>query len=430
LYDNIIKIYKLEHISQLIEFVETTQTNDQLILHLKLKKQQLSCPICKSDNMYFHGFRLKQITHSISLNDKVIIKYYSRRYKCRICHKVISETNPFNNRYERISLKTKLSILEYLKDVNHTFTDTAKLFNISIQSAINIFDKHIDVKRRLLPKVIGIDEVFTRKMSKYKYACVLFDFKESKIIDILATRHKNYLINYFLRISQKERDSVEIFIMDMWDSYRDAVIKCFPKAKIAVDSFHIIRNLNEAIKVIRIDIQKRYRLNKSNIINEDMYYYMLKKFHYFFTKDYEKIYNGPIKIHKYNSYMYKSEILSYLLAIDPKLKEAYKLKEKYRNFNLVGDYETCDEELDELIYEFRNSRFEVFRSFGRTLNNWKIEIKNSFIKVDGRRVSNGPLESTNSKIKTVIKTSNGISNFYRFRNKVLYSINKDIPIKN
>ena len=33
------------------------------------------------------------------------------------------------------------------------------------------------------------------------------------------------------------------------------------------------------------------------------------------------------------------------------------------------------------------------------------------------------------KIKTLIKTSNGIKSFDRLRNKIMYSINKDIPIK-
>ena len=60
---------------------------------------------------------------------------------------------------------------------------------------------------------------------------------------------------------------------------------------------------------------------------------------------------------------------------------------------------------------------------------WKKEIKNSFIKVNHRRLSNGPIEGVNNRIKTVIKSANGIKNFYRLRNRMLYSINKDVPIK-
>lgn len=136
------------------------------------------------------------------------------------------------------------------------------------------------------------------------------------------------------------------------------------------------------------------------------------------------------KQRRYQSYWHKSEILEYLLSIDDELNTAYRLKERYREFNLTADYETCNDELNDLIYEFRNSGLESFRSFGKTLENWKDEIKNSLVRINGRRLSNGPIESTNSKIKTIIKTSNGIKDFDRFRNRVLYSINKDLPIQN
>ena len=140
---------------------------------------------------------------------------------------------------------------------------------------------------------------------------------------------------------------------------------------------------------------------------------MLKKFHYFFVKNYEDIYSGDIKIHKINAKWRKDEILKYLLIIDTDLKYAYHLKERYREFNLTADYETCDEELSE---------------FGKIIRNWKIEIKNSFIRVNGRRLSSGAIEGVNSRIKTIIKNANGYTNFGRLRNKIIYSINKNETI--
>lgn len=430
MYDNIIKIYNLESIKNKIESITTVKLNEQLTLHLRLKKQIMTCPVCQTTPMYFHGYRLKQIIHSVSIEHKVLIAYQSRRYKCKLCCKVISESNPFNQSYERMSLNTKLSILNHLKDIHHNFADTAKLFNVSSQSVINIFDKHIDAHPRKLGEVISIDEVFTNKMNKYKYACVILDFNTSKIIDIIATRHKNYLTEYFSRIPREERLGVKAVVIDMWPTYYDVAKLCFPNAFIAIDSFHIIKNLNEAIKQIRIKIQRKYDQDSSRLEYNDMYYYMLKKFHYFFVKDYENIYDGKIRVSKMKSYWHKSEILSYLLKIDDSLTKAYRLKEAYRVFNLTASFNDCDERLDELITEFRNSEFEIYRTFGQTLNTWRDSIKNSFIRIDGRRISNGPIESINNKIKTIIKNSNGIRKFTRFRNRVLYSINKDIPLQN
>ena len=62
------------------------------------------------------------------------------------------------------------------------------------------------------------------------------------------------------------------------------------------------------------------------------------------------------------------------------------------------------------------------------LENWKDEILNSFYRVNGFRISNGPIEKANSEIRKLIKVSYGCSNFTRFRNRIMYIINKNEPI--
>ena len=61
----------------------------------------------------------------------------------------------------------------------------------------------------------------------------------------------------------------------------------------------------------------------------------------------------------------------------------------------------------------------------KMLNNWKEEIINSFILVDGRRLSNGIMESRNSIVKLIKKTGNGYVNFAHFRNRCMHCMNKD-----
>jgi len=44
---------------------------------------------------------------------------------------------------------------------------------------------------------------------------------------------------------------------------------------------------------------------------------------------------------------------------------------------------------------------------------------------DGRRVSNGILESKNARIKIILKNANGYRNFDRLRTRIMYSLNKN-----
>ena len=59
-----------------------------------------------------------------------------------------------------------------------------------------------------------------------------------------------------------------------------------------------------------------------------------------------------------------------------------------------------------------------------TLGNQKKEIINSFHTYDGRKISNGAIERRNRIIKIILRLANGYTNFKRFRNRVLYILNK------
>lgn len=72
------------------------------------------------------------------------------------------------------------------------------------------------------------------------------------------------------------------------------------------------------------------------------------------------------------------------------------------------------------------------------IRRWRNEIKNSFIKVKIgitkdekdliKRLSNGPMEGTNARLKCIIKNANGYRNFNRFRNRCFFAINKNETI--
>ena len=77
-----------------------------------------------------------------------------------------------------------------------------------------------------------------------------------------------------------------------------------------------------------------------------------------------------------------------------------------------------------LLYEVR----ELTR-IARMLRHWKTEIINSFDRVNGQRISNGPIESANSRIKVIKQNGAGYRNFERFKLRVLYSLNDNSSIK-
>ncbi|MBT9763858.1 hypothetical protein GPK73_05245 [Coprococcus comes] len=125
--------------------------------------------------------------------------------------------------------------------------------------------------------------------------------------------------------------------------------------------------------------------------------------------------------------------------IDYKLKEFRDLKELYLQFNARngGNPSQAQIELEELIEAYRKSRHEIFREFASLLEKYKSSIINSFIMVEkignGRiydsRLSNGPIESINRKIKDLKRLGRGFRNFEHFRNRFLYAT-RSVPVLN
>ncbi len=121
-------------------------------------------------------------------------------------------------------------------------------------------------------------------------------------------------------------------------------------------------------------------------------------------------------------------ILEKLLSFDDELKQAYSAKEEYLIFDQVTKDEVNDtdkrKELNDVIKRFKHTQVEESIRVAETLSHWKEEILNSFIWVNGRRISNGPCEGKNNYIKKILFNANGMTNFQRARNRILYSQNK------
>lgn len=83
------------------------------------------------------------------------------------------------------------------------------------------------------------------------------------------------------------------------------------------------------------------------------------------------------------------------------------------------------------------SGHEIFREFASLLEKYQDPIINSFIMVEkignekiyDTRLSNGPIESLNRKIKDLKRLGRGFRNFEHFRNRFLYAT-RALPVLN
>ena len=413
-----------------IDSINSVSSDDETInVFIKLKPKTNICPYCGS-KMIGHGCKKRTLTHSTFINRKCTIIFKQRRYFCKKCEITISENCPFASKSKCLTYETINNILIDLKNPNITYSDCAKRHNVSVTQVQRTFDTHVNISRKELTKIISVDEhYFPNSDQNAKYIFLIMDFDTGIMLDVLRDRKKDTLISYFSDIKNRtlnknnhtsELDNVQFISMDMNDTYRSVFNTYFPNAIICADSFHVIKQLNQAFKAIRL---KYHRLTQNSKMK-----YLFVKFRYVFDHG-TNLDNDPKYNKVFKQYMNHRDILTTLLDNFPELKKAYLLKEKYIHFNETANVDTAETELLKLIDEFSNCQIEEYVAFRNLLMNWCNEIINSFNLSKSKRINNSYIESKNSRIELLLIASNGLSNFKRTRNRILYCLNKDDKYK-
>lgn len=406
--------------SDIQEIVSTVDDTNHQVIFLSFVKKENICIYCGSQKCTSKGYYSKRIKlpNNALHNIDVVLKI--RRHKCENCGKSFKEDYSLFPTRSSVSYSMIQSIMKSLLSPTSSFTAVADLHNLSVNKVISIFDKYCHFpKPKKFPEIICIDEVYT-KHSNYdsKFSCVFYDFIKHSIIDITPSRHKRHLHSYFQLYEKEALDNVKYVCIDMYRTYKDISRFYFKKAIICVDSFHVIKLLNDSLSKLRVSVQNKYETNS-------LEYYLLKTFRnlvlsYDIDLDNKGKYNKRFKrIINYR------ELLNYILAIDPALEKAYELRNYYIHINRTYTYDQYKAEYDVILNKFANSGIKEFEPFTIALSNWGIEITNSFIRYNGIRISNGIAESLNTQIKSIIYNSKGIYNHDRRRKRIMYSINKN-----
>lgn len=418
--DLIIKMFNLEPDS--IEDISCSTCGDHQFVQITLIRTSLPCPFCKRYTTKVHDYRQCCISHSIIYDMDTTIVYNKRRYSCPSCKRSFSKPNPFADPGKRISRFTVMQIMKLLRNPEITFEFVAKTVRISKTSVIRIFDSHAGIQTRTLPACLCIDEVYQQKFQRKEYACVLVDMISSQIYDLLPSRRKGDLGSYFSAISKEERARVQYICMDMWDPYREIAATYFPKATICVDSFHVIQAVNRAFTGVRRRVMNEYPSTSDE-------YYLLKHYSWLLDQNYRKVdLEKILQLHRTlrffdGSYINARWIIEAMCDLSTELSAAYLLKYKYEYLNYNADSKTARSAFEDYLDELSLYRIPEFRKLSRTLKKWKLPIIASFNTYEGRRISNGPVESVNSRIKRIKRNASGYGNFDRFRRRVLYSLN-------
>lgn len=146
------KLLGLQEVS--IKKVNDTKENYEIFI--EQPRKQCVCSACGKLTDKVHDYRMQRIKELSAFEKPVVLVLRKRRYACS-CGKHFAEPNSFLPKYQRMTQRTILALIDRLRDCR-SYSSVAREFRLSVPTVIRFFRNVRYSKPVQLPEVLGIDE--------------------------------------------------------------------------------------------------------------------------------------------------------------------------------------------------------------------------------------------------------------------------------
>jgi transposase len=248
--------------------------------------------------------------------------------------------------------------------------------------------------------------------------------RKGSLVAIIEGTKADKIIDVLNKISKKERDTVEEVTLDMANSMHKIVRKCFTKATLVIDRFHVQKLAYDALQEMRID-------HRWDAINEETNARENAKAD---DKKYipKELENGDTKkqlLARSRYLLFKSgdkwtekqgNRAKVLFELYPDIKLAYSLTHSLRMiFTKNTDKSVARTKMAKWFEDVTNSEFKSFNTISATFYSHYPEILNFY----DNRSTNASAESFNAKLKAFRASLRGVVDieFFLFRVAKIYA---------
>ncbi len=314
---------------------EPIQIPNGFIYDVEQEKENRVCPYCHNQQTKIVGYYFTETKCSESENFTDLLRIKRVRFRCKKCDKSFSPPIQGIERYATISKQVEqFMINDFTKPL--TFTVLSKKYGVTKNRIIQMFDEKIQyVPRRKMPRVLCIDEIKFSEEFDQNYCCILYDFEQKEIVDIIRNRQMPYLREYFNNIPLKERENTKVFISDMYDGYATVCSNYFPKAVHIVDKFHVVTQLTRAVNSLRVITMNSIKDDK----DEKPYYNFMKSNWKLFLCRTEDIPDKTYTYMKTGEVFHFDELLFSSIKLNDNLWSGYLILQDLFHFSYYSTYE-------------------------------------------------------------------------------------------
>ena len=382
-----------------ITITDAQETDDSWTLYAK-PDYDITCPNCGSDRIVKSGPYERKFVDIPIHGKKTWLKIQTNRF---ICQKHLCSAKLFVPTFPGVGPE-KAQITDRLKAQianqdfrTKTFDTIANDFKISPTTVRNILlekGKALDCLMKYAPvEILGIDEAHLEN----KMRATLIDLSDARSnpIDILPDRKKVTIEAALNRFMAPEK--IRFVMIDMYRPYREAVEMVLPGAKVVVDRYHVIQELETQIEQARKNACAKIEADISELPTEEQAEAKAKwkaqeVNHYWFKLRWENASDRQKK--ELKSLISKYPIFTDIIRLR---EEAFSLFEKENREAAEAAFDT----LHKSLKTAKGTYLEPFEKFCGTVQRWRRYIFNFYDVPRGLMRTNAATEAQNGVIKRI-----------------------------
>lgn len=376
-------------------FLSHSFEGGKITIRIEQPRERLRCSQCRSEEVWSQG-SADRTFHTLPIGGKpVLIQFKVPRVLCFSCGSVRQVKLGFADPKKHYTRAFERYVLELSRHM--TIQDVAKHLQVSWDTVKDIQAKNL--KRRFgKPKLnklkeIAIDEISIAK--GHRYVTVVLNLRSGVVVFVGDGKGADALKPFWTRL-RRSHAKVKAVATDMSAAYTAAVRDNLPNAVHVFDHFHVIKLFNEKLSAFR-------RQLFDDLSKEDQK--LIKGIRWLLLKNPENL--DPSKNEK--------ERLEKALGMNQPLATAYYMKEDLRQIWTQVNKRAARRVLKDWLARARASEIRMLQKFADTLEEHQEGILNYY----QHRISTGPLEGTNNKIKTMKRQAYGFRDPEFFKLKIL-----------
>lgn len=384
----------------------------------ELSYSSILCPRCGKVEMSHNGHKTAVVRLPRVSERTTLLVLRKQRFRCKLCGKTVLAQTPMIKKQHQISENT-LHAIDMALVSDRTMSSIATQYNVSTNTVcrrVLLLGKELQPAYNGLPRQLCIDEF--RSTGK-QMSFIAINAKNHDIVTILPGR-RNADIKHFFKnhYALKNRKHVKQVVMDFNSQYQSAIEELFPNAEIVADNFHLVQMTLRSVNQTRVQLMKQFRPDTRQ-------YRVLKYYWRLYLKNYDSLETKDTWWCAHlKDRLTQEQIVLEGLGLSEQFTQTYfsanRLVKAFqdRDYNAfldaLGRVENVSPQLETTV---------------KTFIHRKQLIKN----MTHGKLSNGPIEGTNRKIKQIKRTAYGYKNWehfiYRIRIEFLVKIEKKNPIR-